>query len=102
MFLLYDPAYEKWSEFEKKQKALKNTDSTTILCETAAVFYQLNNHLKWKMSILWVRNVPVKEEDKQVKYVKWHKFERRDKDLIYERQKQAMFFRILNFHLQLK
>ena len=50
-------------------------------------FYQLNNHLKRKMCSLWVCNIPVKYEDKRVKYMKWHIFELREKDLIYDRHK---------------
>ena len=32
-------------------------------CNTGAVLYQLNCHVNWELVTLWVRNIPVDDEE---------------------------------------
>ena len=45
----------------KKNSGL-NGIRTHDLCDAGAVLYQLNYQANWELVILWVRNIPVKDE----------------------------------------
>ena len=49
-----------------KRKPEKNSGLNGIrahdLCDAAAVLYQLSYQANWELVILWVRNIPVKDE----------------------------------------
>ena len=49
-----------------EKKAWKNSGLNGIrthdLCDAGAVLYQLSYQANWELVILWVRNIPVKDE----------------------------------------
>ena len=45
----------------KKNSGL-NGIQTHDLCDAGAVLYQLSYQANWELVILWVRNIPVKDE----------------------------------------
>ena len=49
-----------------EEKAWKNSGLNGIrthdLCDAGAVLYQLSYQANWELVILWVRNIPVKDE----------------------------------------
>ena len=46
----------------KKIQAYLNGIRTHDLCDACAVFYQLSFQANWELVILWVRNIPLKDE----------------------------------------
>ena len=50
----------------RKESLKKNSGLNGIwtqdLCDAGAVLYQLSYQANWQLVILWVRNIPVKDE----------------------------------------
>ena len=50
------------SSCEKKAWKKFRLERTHDLCDAGAVLYQLSYQANWELVILWVRNIPVKDE----------------------------------------
>ena len=50
-----------WKERLKKHSGL-NRIRTCDLHDASAVLYKLSYQANWELAILWVRNIPVKDE----------------------------------------
>ena len=47
---------------ERLKKSRRNGIRTHDLCDAGAVLYQLSYQANWELVLLWVRNIPVKDE----------------------------------------
>ena len=51
------------SSWETEKNSGLNGIRTHDLCDTGAVLYQLSYQANWELAILWVRNIPVEDEE---------------------------------------
>ena len=52
-----------WKIKAWKENSGLNGIRTHDLCDTGAVLYQLRYQANWELAILWVRNIPVEDEE---------------------------------------